>query len=41
MAEDNIANPAQLFTIYEKGYKKYLYNGDEKVDGKLSARSST
>lgn len=27
-------NPAQLFTIYEKGYK-YIYNGDEKVDGKL------
>jgi outer membrane lipoprotein-sorting protein len=27
-------NPAQLFTIYEKGYK-YVYNGDEKVDGKL------
>jgi len=32
-SEDNI-NPAQLFTIYEKGYK-YLYNGDEKVDGRL------
>lgn len=31
--EDNI-NPAQLFTIYEKGYK-YLYNGDEKIDGRL------
>jgi outer membrane lipoprotein-sorting protein len=27
-------NPAQLFTIYEKGYK-YVYNGDAKVDGKL------
>ena len=27
-------NQAQLFTIYEKGYK-YVYNGDEKVDGKL------
>lgn len=27
-------NPAQLFTIYEKGYK-YVYNGDEKVDGKM------
>jgi outer membrane lipoprotein-sorting protein len=26
-------NPAQIFTIYEKGYK-YVYNGDEKVDGK-------
>ena len=27
-------NPAQIFTIYEKGYK-YVYNGDAKVDGKL------
>jgi outer membrane lipoprotein-sorting protein len=27
-------NPAQIFTLYEKGYK-YVYNGDEKVDGKL------
>lgn len=27
-------NPAQLFTIYENGYK-YIYNGDEKIDGKL------
>ncbi len=27
-------NPAQLFTIYEHGYK-YIYNGDERVDGKL------
>jgi outer membrane lipoprotein-sorting protein len=27
-------NPAQMFTIYEKGYK-YVYNGDEKVDGKM------
>lgn len=27
-------NPAQIFTIYEKGYK-YIYNGDAKVDGKL------
>lgn len=27
-------NPAQIFTIYEKGYK-YVYNGDEKLDGKL------
>jgi outer membrane lipoprotein-sorting protein len=26
-------NPAQIFTIYEKGYK-YVYNGDEKIDGK-------
>jgi outer membrane lipoprotein-sorting protein len=27
-------NPAQIFTIYEHGYK-YIYNGDEKIDGKL------
>jgi outer membrane lipoprotein-sorting protein len=27
-------NPAQIFTIYEKGYK-YVYNGEAKVDGKL------
>lgn len=27
-------NPAQIFTIYEKGYK-YVYDGDAKVDGKL------
>jgi len=27
-------NPAQLFTVYEKGYK-YIYNGEAKVDGKL------
>lgn len=27
-------NPAQIFTVYEKGYK-YVYNGDTKVDGKL------
>jgi outer membrane lipoprotein-sorting protein len=27
-------NPAQLFTIYEHGYK-YIYTGDEKIDGKL------
>ncbi len=26
-------NPAQLFTIYEHGYK-YVYNGDENKDGK-------
>jgi outer membrane lipoprotein-sorting protein len=32
-SQDNL-NPAQLFTIYEHGYK-YVYNGDEKVDGKL------
>lgn len=27
-------NPAQIFTIYEKGYK-YIYTGDAKIDGKL------
>jgi outer membrane lipoprotein-sorting protein len=27
-------NPAQIFTIYEKGYK-YVYTGDAKIDGKL------
>jgi outer membrane lipoprotein-sorting protein len=27
-------NPAQLFTIYEKGYK-YLYTGDQKTSGKI------
>jgi outer membrane lipoprotein-sorting protein len=32
-SEDNI-NPAQLFTIYEKGYK-YLYTGDVSLDGKV------
>jgi len=32
-SEDNL-NPAQLFTIYEHGYK-YIYTGDEKVDGKV------
>ncbi|SDS32739.1 Outer membrane lipoprotein-sorting protein [Mucilaginibacter mallensis] len=26
-------NPAQMFTLYEKGYK-YLYNGDQIVNGK-------
>jgi outer membrane lipoprotein-sorting protein len=31
--EDNM-NPAQIFTMYEHGYK-YVYNGDEKIDGKL------
>eukprot|EP01037_Dinobryon_pediforme_P003828 gene3828-3876_t len=29
----NGLNPAQVFTIYEHGYK-YIYNGDTKVDGK-------
>lgn len=33
LSEGNL-NPAQMFTIYEHGYK-YIYNGDEKVDGKL------
>src|SRR5437588_202700 len=32
-SEDNL-NPAQLFTIYEHGYK-YLYTGDQKIDGKI------
>lgn len=32
-SEDNI-NPAQLFTIYEKGYK-YVYTGDVSFDGKV------
>ena len=27
-------NPAQIFTIYEHGYK-YIYNGDVKVNGKV------
>lgn len=31
--EDSL-NPAQIFTIYEHGYK-YVYNGDETIDGKL------
>src|SRR6187402_3293613 len=29
----NAFNPAELFTIYEHGYK-YLYNGDQKIAGK-------
>ena len=32
-SEDNL-NPARIFTIYEHGYK-YIYNGEEKVDGKV------
>lgn len=32
-SEDNL-NPAKIFTIYEHGYK-YIYNGEEKVDGKI------
>lgn len=31
--EDNM-NPAQIFTMYEHGYK-YVYNGDEAIDGKV------
>jgi outer membrane lipoprotein-sorting protein len=31
--EDNM-NPAQLFTMYEHGYK-YVYTGDETIDGKV------
>jgi outer membrane lipoprotein-sorting protein len=27
-------NPAQIFTIYEHGYK-YIYNGDKKIGGKV------
>ncbi|WP_428328972.1 LolA family protein [Mucilaginibacter sp.] len=27
-------NPAQVFTIYEHGYK-YIYNGDKKIGGKV------
>ncbi len=30
-SEDNL-NPAQLFTVYEHGYK-YVYTGDEVIDG--------
>jgi outer membrane lipoprotein-sorting protein len=30
----NGINPAQIFTIYEHGYK-YIYNGDVKIGGKL------
>jgi len=32
-SEDSI-NPAQMFTIYEHGYK-YVYNGEETIDGKV------
>ena len=31
--EDNL-NPAQIFTVYEHGYK-YIYNGEQKIDGKV------
>ena len=30
----NGINPAQIFTIYEKGYK-YIYNGEVKKGGKV------
>jgi len=30
----NALNPAQIFTIYEKGFK-YVYNGDAKVNNRL------
>src|SRR5476649_2557632 len=33
---DDEMNPSQLFTMYEHGYK-YIYNGDEKLNGKLCA----
>jgi outer membrane lipoprotein-sorting protein len=33
-AGDDAFNPAQIFTIYEKGYK-YLYTGTQKLNGKL------
>jgi outer membrane lipoprotein-sorting protein len=32
-SEDNL-NPAQMFTLYEHGYK-YIYNGEQKIDGKI------
>ncbi|MBS1531289.1 MAG: outer membrane lipoprotein carrier protein LolA [Bacteroidetes bacterium] len=32
-SEDNL-NPAQLFTVYEHGYK-YVYNGEQKIDGRV------
>lgn len=31
---DDELNPAQLFTIYEHGYK-YVYTGDQRINGKL------
>lgn len=31
---DDELNPAQLFTLYEHGYK-YLYTGEQKLNGKL------
>jgi outer membrane lipoprotein carrier protein len=32
--DDNLFNPATIFTIYEKGFK-YKFNGEETVDGVL------
>lgn len=32
-SEGNL-NPAQIFTVYEHGYK-YIYTGDERIDGHL------
>ncbi len=31
---DDALNPAEIFTIYEKGFK-YLYTGDKKIGGKV------
>jgi len=31
---DESFNPAQIFTLYEKGYK-YIYTGDKTINGKL------
>jgi len=30
---DGLSNPAQIFTMYEKGFK-YLYTGEQKISGK-------
>jgi outer membrane lipoprotein-sorting protein len=31
---DGLNNPAQIFTMYEKGFK-YLYTGEQKIAGKV------
>lgn len=31
---DGLGNPAQIFTMYEKGFK-YLYTGEQKIAGKV------
>ncbi len=31
---DGLNNPAQIFTMYEKGFK-YLYTGEQKISGKV------